>query len=169
MITPTEAAVAPHRSPLMMTRAGSGLLMMTRAGGVMKRCEVALAQRPRSRHRSVRHRRANRRSDTASDTAYGTTQHGFINVTACSQSITVYFIFRVGETCYWNIRFSPGGKKRDPMMPYLKDFNKWNQRTSTHKQLQRSDVWRIKFERWPTAGHTGHALYKRDGQRYASN
>lgn len=63
MITPTEAAAAPHRSPLMMTRAGSGLLMMTRAGGVMKRCEVALAQGPRSRHRSVRHRRTNGRSE----------------------------------------------------------------------------------------------------------
>ncbi len=38
MITPTEPAAVPHRSPLMMTRAGSGLLMMTRAG----RCDERL-------------------------------------------------------------------------------------------------------------------------------
>lgn len=63
MITPTEPAAAAHHSPLMMTRAGSGLLMMTRAGGVMKGCEVALAQRPRSCHHSVQPWRADLRSD----------------------------------------------------------------------------------------------------------
>ncbi|CAM4607333.1 unnamed protein product [Leuciscus chuanchicus] len=36
---------------------------MTRAGAVMKGCEVALAQRPRSRHHSVQPRRADLRSD----------------------------------------------------------------------------------------------------------